>query len=132
MKFYFVFAFVFLFASANAQNFSPALQSMVDAENAFARHSKEKNTRDAFLLYLTDSTVLFDKSGPAWGKKSWQERTPNTSLLFWQPLLVGISKDGDLGFSTGPWEWAPSREAKPEAYGYFASVWRKFSDGWKL
>jgi len=106
---------------------------MVDAENAFAKYSKEKNTRDAFLMYLTDSTVLFDKDGPMKGKKSWAERSPNTSLLFWRPVFVGISKSGDLGFSTGPWEWSPTKEAaKPEAHGYYASVWQKFPDGWKL
>ena len=106
---------------------------MVDAENAFAKYSKEQNTRDAFLMYLTDSTVLFDKNGPMKGKRSWTERSPNTSLLFWRPVFVGISKSSDLGFSTGPWEWSPTKEAtKPEAHGYYASVWQKFPDGWKL
>ena len=133
MKLLCFFALTILLNSVGAQDFSSELQSMVDAENAFAKYSKEKNTRDAFLIYLTDSTVLFDKNGPIKGKKSWTDRSPNSSLLFWRPVLVGISKSGDLGFSTGPWEWSPTKEAaKPEAHGYFASIWQKFPDGWKL
>lgn len=133
MKLLCLFTLAILLNSVDAQDFSSDLQSMVDAENAFAKYSKEENTRDAFLKYLTDSTVLFDKHGPTKGKKSWTERSVNSSLLFWRPVFVGISKSGDLGFSTGPWEWSPTKEpAKPEANGYFASMWQKFPDGWKL
>jgi ketosteroid isomerase-like protein len=133
MKFLCFVALIILLKPVCAQDFSSELQSMVDAENAFAKYSKEKNTRDAFLIYLTDSTVLFDKSGPVKGKKSWAERSPDNSLLFWYPLFVGISKNGDLGFSTGPWEWSPTKEtAKPEAHGYYATVWQKSPEGWKM
>jgi hypothetical protein len=132
MRLLYLFAFVFILKSGCGQNFSSELQSMVNAENAFAKYSKEKNTRDAFLLYLTDSTVLFDKNGPVKGKKSWKERNPDSSLLFWRPVFVGIAKSGELGFSTGPWEWSPTKEAKPEAHGYFASIWKKSNDGWRL
>ena len=133
MKLLCFFALAILLNSVNAQDFSPELQSMVDAENAFAKYSKEKNTRDAFLQYLTDSTVLFDKDGPTKGKKSWTDRSVNSSLLFWRPVFVGISKSGDLGYSTGPWEWSPTKEAaKPEAHGYYATIWQKFPEGWKM
>ena len=133
MKLLYFFMLAILLHSVGAQDFSSELQSMVDAENAFAKYSKEKNTRDAFLMYLTDSTVLFDKNGPIKGKKSWTERSVNSSLLFWRPVFVGISKSGGLGFSTGPWEWSPTKEsAKPEAHGYYATIWQKFPEGWKM
>ena len=133
MKLLCFFTLTILLNSVAAQDFSSELQSMIDAENAFAKYSKEQNTRDAFLMYLTDSTVLFDKNGPMKGKKSWTDRSPNSSLLFWRPVFVGISKSGDLGFSTGPWEWSPTKEsAKPEAHGYYATIWQKFPEGWKM
>lgn len=133
MKLLFFFILTVLLNSVSVQDFSSELQSMVDAENAFAKYSKEENTRDAFLMYLTDSTVLFDKNGPMKGKKSWTDRSPNSNLLFWRPVFVGISKSGDLGFSTGPWEWSPTKESvKPEAHGYYATIWQKFPEGWKM
>jgi ketosteroid isomerase-like protein len=133
MKFLWFVTLIIGLKSVCGQDFSAELQSMVDAENTFAKYSKEKNTRDAFLTYLTDSTVLFDKNGPVKGKNSWVQRSPNNSLLFWYPEFVGISTNGDLGFSAGPWEWSPTKETpKPEAHGYYATIWQKYPEGWKM
>lgn len=117
---------------STAQKFSPQLQSMVNAENAFAKFSKEKNMRDAFLANLTDSTILYTKDGPVKGKQTWVDRQPNNNLLFWWPVFVGISGSNDLGFSTGPWQWSETKEAQPVAHGYFVSVWKKVGSEWKL
>ena len=122
-------------ASANnllGQKFSSRLQSMVDAENSFAKFSKEMNMRDAFLANLTDSTILYTKDGPVKGKQIWIDRQPSTNLLFWWPVFVGISISNDLGFSTGPWQWSETKESQPIAHGYFVSIWRKVGVEWKL
>jgi ketosteroid isomerase-like protein len=109
-----------------------SVSEMVAAENAFAALSRDTNTRNAFLSYLTDSTVMFEKGVPVRGRKSWMERPVNSTLLFWQPVFAGVSGDGKMGFSTGPWQWSKNRETSPEAFGFYASVWRKESSGWKL
>ena len=116
----------------SAQEFSPDLRSMVDAENSFAKFSKEKNMRDAFLANLTDSTILYTKDGPVRGKQIWVDRQPNNNVLFWWPVFVGISASNDFGFSTGPWQWSENKEAQPVAHGYFVSVWKKAGSQWKL
>jgi hypothetical protein len=122
-----------LVITAISQNTTSALQTMIDTENNFARLSKEKTTREAFLEYLSDSTVLTDKGTLIKGKSSWENRPGNNTLLFWWPVFAGISASGDLGFSTGPWQWAPSKTDKPQAYGYYATVWKKSADGtWKM
>ena len=115
-----------------AQKFSPELQSMIDAENSFAKLSKEKNMRDAFIANLTDSTIMYTKDGPVNGKRLWIDRQPNNNLLFWWPVFVGISTSNDFGFSTGPWHWSETKEAQPIAHGYFVSVWKKVGSEWKL
>ena len=89
MKLLCFFTLTILLHSVGAQDFSSELQSMVDAENAFAKYSKEKNTRDAFLMYLTDSTVLFDKNGPIKGKKSWTERSPQQQFTLLASRICG-------------------------------------------
>ena len=115
-----------------AQEFSSQLQSMVDAERAFAKFSKEKNMRDAFLENLTDRTVLFSKDGPIIGKQSWIDRQPNNNLLIWWPVFVGISSNNEMGFSTGPSQWSETKESQTAAHGYFVSVWKKVGGEWKL
>jgi ketosteroid isomerase-like protein len=114
------------------QKFSSQLQSMVDAEKSFAKFSKEKNMRDAFLANLTDSTILYTKDGPVKGKQIWIDRQPSSNLLFWWPVFVGISNSNDLGFSTGPWQWSETKQSQPVAYGYFVSIWKKVGGEWKL
>lgn len=116
----------------SAQKLSHELQAMIDAENSFARFSKEKNMRDAFLANLTDSTILYTKDGPVKGKQLWLDRKPNENLLFWWPLFVGISAGNDMGFSTGPWQWSETKDSQPVAHGYFVSVWKKYGSKWKL
>lgn len=116
-----------------AQQPGDALQEMLDAENAFARMSKEKNTKTAFLAYLSDSSVMFDQSRPVKGRKSWEQKKEGKELLFWWPAFAGISADGKLGFTTGPWEFSPSRTQQAVAFGHYATVWEKGQDGsWKM
>jgi ketosteroid isomerase-like protein len=116
------------------QTSSPALQNVINTENNFAALSKEKNTREAFLAYLSDSTVLFRNATPVLGKESWINGKADSSLLFWWPVFAGISRDGDLAFSTGPWQWSPDRkENKPVGFGYYSTIWKKQADGtWKM
>jgi ketosteroid isomerase-like protein len=55
-------------------------------------------------------------------------------LLAWQPSFAGMSASGDMGFSTGPWEFKGDiKDEKPSGYGHFVTVWKKQSDGsWKF
>ena len=131
MKTVFIF-FLFLYTSTFSQKYSPELQSLIDAENNFAALSKNMNTRDAFLAYSSDSTALFEKGEVVWGKKTWLERKPDSSLLFWWPVFAGISSSGDLGFTTGPWQWSEKKNSKPVAHGYYATVWKKENNSWKM
>jgi ketosteroid isomerase-like protein len=117
----------------SAQSVDPKVKAMLDAENAFASMSKEKSTKQAFLQYLSDSSVMFDQLKPVKGKKSWQERAESNSVLFWWPVFAGISQDGKLGFSTGPWEYSKSKTDPPSFFGYYATVWEQLADGsWKM
>jgi len=55
-------------------------------------------------------------------------------LLAWQPAFAGMSMAGDLGFTTGPWEFKEDvNDAKPAGYGHFVTLWKKQTDGlWKF
>lgn len=109
------------------------LDSMVTAEKAFAKLAKDKNTKEAFLANLADDSVLFGPDLTA-GKDLWKNRPESPSLLSWYPTYAGLSLAGDLGFTTGPWEFRSKRDAKEaDAYGHFVTVWKKQKDGsWKV
>ena len=55
-------------------------------------------------------------------------------LLSWYPAVAGMARAGDLGYTTGPWEFKNDiHDAKPVAWGHFLTVWKKQADGsWKF
>ena len=109
------------------------LQSMVNAERAFAAMAKDKNTRDAFLFYLSDEAVTANAYGPVVGKSALKKSAVNAGLLSWDVSYCDIASSGDFGYDTGPWEFRNDRaDENAVAFGEFHSVWRKESDGsWK-
>jgi ketosteroid isomerase-like protein len=119
-----------------AQEFSdPDLQSLVEAERAFSLMAKEKNTRDAFLAFLSDDAVTsVPGQGPRQGKQYLEEQTPNESWLYWYPVYTDIAASGDFGFNTGPWEFRQKRtDENPLAFGQFVSIWKKNAKGeWRV
>ena len=110
------------------------LQSLVRAERAFARDAAARGTRAAFLAAIADDGVLFRATGAVNGKKFYEESPGRPGLLSWDPVYADVSRAGDLGYTTGPWEFRPKGpEDKPVAFGYFMTIWRKQPDGaWKF
>lgn len=121
--------------TAIAQGQTP-LQDMVKTEQAFSKMAEEKNIRDAFMAFIADDGLLF-RPGAVNGKKWMLEHpvppTDKKPLLAWQPNFAGMALSGDMGFTTGPWEFKDNfDDKKPSSYGHFVTVWKKQADGsWK-
>jgi len=108
-------------------------RALVQAERDFATAAAARGTRDAFLEFLADDGILF-QPGPVNGKKFWTERQPRKGLLSWEPIFADVSRAGDLGYTTGPWEFRPNGpDDKPVAFGQYFTIWKKQADGsWKF
>jgi len=106
--------------------------ALVEMERAFAKAAATKGTRDAFLEFLAEDGIIF-QPGPVNGRKFWSERQPRKGLLSWEPVFADVSGAGDLGYTTGPWEFRPNGPAdQPMAFGQYFTIWKKQSDGvWK-
>jgi ketosteroid isomerase-like protein len=131
-----VFSFLVLSGATQEPGYgadSTPLQSLAEAETAFAKMAVEKGTRDAFLAYLADEAVIFEP-GPANGKKTWEKRAPSENLLTWEPNFVAVSRSGDFGYTIGPWEFKKDpKHSEAKAFGQFLSIWKKQKDGaWKV
>lgn len=102
---------------------------IAQAERSFSKLAVEKGIRTSFLQFLAEDSVVFH-GGPVNGKKFYEAQPDSSGILYWQPQVVEISSAGDLGYSTGPWEFRKqSMQEKPVAYGAFASIWKKQPDG---
>ena len=98
--------FVRLLAAQN--QVSPALQSLVDAERAFAQTATEKGIRDSFLEYFADDAIAFEPAP-----------TSATARLRSRPSRP--FSDAELVGSLGPvmWpraaNWGGSRDHPPSS-----------------
>ncbi|MFD1143423.1 nuclear transport factor 2 family protein [Larkinella insperata] len=110
------------------------LVTLVNAEKKFAQFSKDSTTKAAFLANLAPDGVTFVKGKVTNGRESLEKSPATPGKLTWQPLAADVSAAGDLGYTTGPWEWRPKSLAdKPTGYGHYVSVWRKQADNsWKV
>ena len=125
--------------SVLAQKTSPpsALKEMVETEQAFSKTAEVKNTRDAFMAFIADDGLLFRPlavNGKKWMSEHPVPASDKHPLLAWQPAFAGMAEAGDLGFTTGPWEFkADVKDEKPAGFGHFVTMWKKQADGsWKF
>ena len=121
-------------AETFAQQKNQNLNSMIAAEYNFAKSASEVGTHDAFLKFIADDGILF-RPTPVNGKKFLNENNkPSNSLLSWYPAIAFVSRSGDLGFTTGPWEWRRSKtDSSALAFGNFCTVWQRQLNGeWKF
>lgn len=101
------------------------LADLVEAERSFALYAAGHGTREAFLKYLADDSIIF-RPHPVNAREWYSEHTEDSGLLSWQPAYAEISSSGDFGYTTGPWEFrADPGDAGPESVGHYVSVWKK-------
>jgi ketosteroid isomerase-like protein len=109
-----------------------AVGSLIAAEKAYAQLAGEKGFREASISVFADDAVIFAPNAVN-GKKFWQQAEEDPAIA-WRPILAAISRSGQLGYTTGPWEYRKLREAQnPDGFGHFVTIWRKDGNGvWKV
>jgi ketosteroid isomerase-like protein len=130
------FSLIALLAVAGAHAEDVGLEkvvgSLIAAEKAYAKLAGEKGFREASISVFADDAVIFAPSAVN-GKKFWREAKKDP-VISWRPAFASISRSGELGYTTGPWESRKSRDVeKPEAFGHFVTIWQKNKDNvWKV
>jgi ketosteroid isomerase-like protein len=117
------------------KRFPRALAPVVGAERAFAQHSADHGMKPAFLAFAAPDGVIVNRGGPANAIETWAKREPAPEgLLTWWPTYADVSRAGDMGWTTGPFEFREKpADEKPADTGHFFTVWRKQPDGsWKF
>src|SRR3954463_6983121 len=112
------------------KDFPARLGPVVEAEHAFAQYSIDHGMKDAFLSFAAPDGVVF-RRGPVNAIELWKSRNPApTGLLTWWPTYADVSLAGDMGWTTGPFEFREKpTDEKPSGTGHFFTVWRRQSDG---
>ena len=101
------------------------LERLIQTERDFSHTSELKGIKDSFLAYIADDGIIF-RPGPVPGKKWISERPASPGLLTWRPVCADISRAGDLGYTTGPYEF---RNGQTTRFGNYFTVWKLQPDG---
>ncbi len=100
-------------------------KKLIESEIAFSDLCQQVGIKQSFLTYLTDDAIVF-RPEPVKAKDVYTKRKENGALLKWKPIWAEISAAGDLGYTTGPWEFQLDTI---KGWGEFVSVWQKQKDG---
>src|SRR6266550_2301754 len=99
------------------------LRSLVENERAFSSLSEVKGTRESFMAFIADDGILFRPwavRGKQWMIDHPLPPSDKRSLLGWQPTFADVARAGDIGYTTGPWQFkADIHDAKAVAFGNF-------------
>ena len=107
-------------------------EQVVNTEKAFAKYAADHNPQAAFLQFMDSSAVVFREGKILRAREVWANYTPAIALT-WQPAFAGISRSGELGFTTGPWQVRKTLQDTALNVGSFATVWKKTTSGeWKF
>lgn len=109
------------------------LQSLIEAERSFAQLSADTGMASAFTYWLTDDAIVF-RPEPVKGKERYASSPDVPGMLIWQPEFADVSAAGDLGYTSGPYEFRREGASHPvDGYGHYVSIWQKQADhSWKV
>lgn len=115
-------------AACSQTDTAPDAAPVIAAERAFAAEAARIGWVEAFEAHSTDDAIVLS-AGPENAHASLAGIDPanrgDTSLA-WAPDFAGISRGGDIGFTTGPYNGGGA------AFGQYFTVWRLQADGsWK-
>ncbi|NUN70731.1 MAG: hypothetical protein HUU02_13595 [Bacteroidetes bacterium] len=101
-------------------------------ERAFAAAADSAGIRSSFLAFLDEHCIMFNPH-PLNGMELYRNRPESKAHLSWYPAFVEVASSGEMGLSTGPWQYRAAKGDTPAAYGYYISVWKRRQDGvWKV
>ena len=112
----------------NAQIKNPNLNALIATEYAFVSAAAEIGTRDAFLKFVANDGIIF-RPNAVNGKTFLSNAPKRPGLLSWYPTYAGISRDGDMGFTTGPADFKKDKDSSAIWFGNFSTVWQRQSNG---
>jgi ketosteroid isomerase-like protein len=122
--------------SLPGQERSASVNSLVETERAFATLSGKVGHIPAFLAYFADDVVTFGPA-PRRGKEALRAAAARTTVppavsVDWEPWFADLAAAGDLGYTTGPSIFRETATGQVTRTGWYFSVWRHDSLGWRV
>lgn len=129
MKNILIFFCLLISQAAFSQISNGTVRSLVNAEEYFNFLVKEKGINKGFQKVIAPKCLLFQPN-PVSAKQFFRNHKEDKGQLNWKPEYAMIAKNGDFGFTTGPYSYALDKNI---SYGHYVSVWKSDDKNrWKL
>ena len=102
---------------------SASVQTVIKAEDEFAKLSARKGMKEAFLNVADPEGIVF-KPEPVKITEFYGNIDQQPGTLTWQPKFARISTNGDLAFTAGPYVYQNGKTDDDKLYGDYVSLWR--------
>jgi hypothetical protein len=125
-----VMLFLFCHVKAGAQK---GIKGLINAEKQFAWFTATHTVKEGFLSYMDSMGIIFRQGNDVNALEAYKKQPASTGILNWTPAFAVISSSGDMGVTTGPYEFmAKSMQDTPVGRGSFCSIWQINKAGeWK-
>jgi len=125
---------IILAAGCRGSDWQNALDDVIVAERAFAARATDTTVQQAFLESIARDAVLF-RPGPTDARALLAAQPyPPDFQLEWTPEWADASRDGELGYTTGPWRAGRrNQRSQSAAHGTYVTIWKRtLHDGWRV
>lgn len=109
------------------------ISGLINAEKSFASFTLAHTIKEGFLKYMDSTGIVFRQGNAVNALKVYREQKAGPGVLTWRPSFAAISTSGDMGVTTGPYEFREKSIADtPVNKGIFSSIWQVNQKGeWK-
>jgi ketosteroid isomerase-like protein len=115
-------------AAGGSHNEAPSAAPLIAAERAFAADAAVRGWAAAFRRAAASDAITLSPDPVNAQENLAQFEGNGETTLDWRPAYAGVSRSGDFGFTTGPFQ-IRGREG---IVGHYFTVWRRQDDGsWK-
>ncbi|MBK0382010.1 nuclear transport factor 2 family protein [Pedobacter sp. SD-b] len=118
-KIFLIGAMLLFLLGAKAQKNDGTVSSLIKTENYFNEEVAKEGISEAFLKMTGKNGVVF-RPNPVNIKQYYNQNPSKATNLSWQPEFAMISKDGELGFTTGLY----TLNNEQPSFGHYLSIWR--------
>ncbi|MBM87150.1 MAG: hypothetical protein CMQ41_02110 [Gammaproteobacteria bacterium] len=103
------------------------------ADQTYADLASEIGRTEAFREFLGEDSIVFrDGRGPVDALEEYRTANWEADELTWESHYIDVSRDGDLGLTSGPYELVDPTLEDPYLFGHLVSIWKKNNGRWEL
>lgn len=124
-----ILLYLMISQTAFSQISNGTVRSLVNTEEYFNFLVKEHGVNKGFQKVIAPKCLVF-RPNPISAKQFFKSNNEDKGQLNWKPEFAMIAKNGDFGFTTGPYTYS---NGKNISYGHYVSIWKSDDrNRWKL